>query len=173
MMKQLLTYLIIGLAAGLLFVFFTQRIATNLKASTQTHQEQELIDFYEQPEAYQPTREQLQEQMDWEHENVNKRLIEQEETYQHQLHLIEGHADIVTEREADYLERMGHHSPEIRDQFPHVTQIELWNAVYERELEHLDTFGRVSQRIIDQLKDSRERAQDIQDIFGDLKEQMR
>ncbi len=157
MMKRSLVYLILGLAAGLLLFFFTQRIATNLKASLQTLQEQ--------------SQEQLEEQLNWEYENVNKRLIEEEELYQHQLNLIEGFADIVTEREADYLERMGRHSPAIRDQFPHVTQVELWNAVYEKELEHLDTFGRVSQRILDQLIESREKAEAIERLFGDLKEQ--
>ena len=150
MIRRLSVYLLLGLAAGLLFFFYTQRLATNLKASIETYQEQELID-----------------QMDWEQEHVNKRLIEEEEAYQYQLHLIEGFADIVTETEADYLERMGHHSPEIRDQFPYVTQVELWNAVYQRELEHLDTFGRVSQRILDQLKESREKAEAIQKIFGE------
>jgi len=156
-MRNLLVYLALGLAAGLLFFFFTQRLATNLKASLSTLQEQ--------------SQEQLQQQMDWEQENVNKRLIEEEEVYQYQLHLIEGYADIVTEREADYLETMGRHSPDIREQYPHVTQIELWDAVYEKELEHLDTFGRVSQRILDQLKESREKAEAIERLFGDLKEQ--
>ena len=157
MIRRLSVYLLLGLAAGLLLFFFTQRIATNLKASLSTLQEQ--------------SQQQLQEQMDWEYENVNKRLIEQEEAYQYQLHLIEGFADIVTEREADYLERMGRHSPAIRDQFPHVTQVELWDLIYEKELEHLDTFGRVSQRILDQLKESREKAEAIQRIFGDKEEQ--
>jgi len=156
-MRNLLVYLLLGVAAALLFFFFTQRLATNLKASLQTLQEQ--------------SQQQLEEQLDWEQENVNKRLIEQEEVYQYQLHLIESYADIVTEREADYLETMGHHSPRIRDQFPHVTIVELWNAVYEKELEHLDTFGRVSQRIVDQLKESREKAEAIQRIFGDKEEQ--
>ncbi|GAI67127.1 unnamed protein product [marine sediment metagenome] len=106
MIRRLSVYLLLGLAAGLLLFFFTQRIATNLKASLQTLQEQ--------------SQEQLEEQLNWEYENVNKRLIEQEEAYQYQLHLIEGFVDIVTEREADYLETMGHHSPEIQDQFPSV-----------------------------------------------------
>ncbi|MBA7712325.1 hypothetical protein ES703_121299 [subsurface metagenome] len=159
MIRRLSVYLLLGLAAGLLLFFFTQRIATNLKASLSTLQEQ--------------SQQQLQEQMDWEYENVNKRLIEEEEAYQHQLNLIEGHADIVTEREADYLERMGRHSPEIREQFPHVTQVELWDSVYERELEHLDTFGRVSQRVVDQLIESREKAEAIERLFGNLEEQMR
>ncbi len=157
MIRRLSVYLLLGLAAGLLLFFFTQRTATNLKASLQTLQEQ--------------SQEQLEEQLNWEYENVNKREIEQEETYQYQLNLIEGYADIVTEREADYLETMGHHSPEIREQFPHVTQVELWDAVYEKELEHLDTFGRVSQRVVDQLIESREKAEAIERLFGDLKEQ--
>ncbi len=166
MIKRLSVYLFLGLAAGLLLFFFTQQIATNLKASLSTLQEQ--------------SQEQLQEQMDWEYENVNKRLIEQEEAYQYQLHLIEGYADIITEREADYLEMMGRHSPhykeyltQLRGQFPHVTPIELWDLIYEKELEHLDTFGRVSQRIVDQLIESREKAEAIERLFGDLKEQMR
>ena len=163
MLKKLSIYLFLGLAAGLLFFFITQRIATNLKASIETYQEQRLL-----------------EQMDWEQEHVNKRLIEQEETYQEQLYLIESYADIITETEADYLEMMGRHSPHYKEyltqlssQFPHVTPIELWDLIYEKEKDYLNRHGRVSQRIIDKLKDSEERAQDIQDLFGDLREQMR
>lgn len=157
-MKHLLIYLLLGLAAALLFFFFTQRLATNLKASLSTLQEQR--------------QQQLEEQLNWEQENVNKSLIEQEEAYQEeiyqeQLRLIEGHADIVTEREADYVETMGRHSPEIRDQFPHVTLVELWDAVYEKELNYLDEHGRISQRILDQLKESREKAEAVRRIFGD------
>ena len=165
-MKNLLIYLLLGLAAGLLLFFFTQRIATNLKASIETYQEQGLL--------------QLEEQMEWEYENVNKRLIEQEEAYQYQLYLIESYADIIDETEADYLEMMGRHSPHYKEyltqlcgQFPHVTPIELWDLIYEKEKDFLNRHGRVSQRIIDKLGDSKERAQDIQDLFGDLKEQMR
>jgi len=160
MMRRLLVYLLFGLAAGLLFFFFVQRLATNLKASIETYQEQHL------------------EQMDWEYENVNKRLIEQEEIYQEQLKLIESYADIVTETEADYLERMGRHSPYYKEiltqlsrRFPHVTPIELWDLIYERELDHLDEHGRISQRILDQIKESREQAEAVERIFGDLKEQ--
>ena len=154
MIRRLLVYLCLGLAAGLLFFFFTQRLATNLKASLSTLQEQRLTDL-----------------MDYEQEHVNKSLIEQEEIYQEQLKLIESHADIITESEANYLETMGHHSPQIRDQFPHVTLVELWDTSYEKELNYLNEHGRISQRILDQLKDSREQAEAVKRIFGDLEEQ--
>lgn len=144
MIRQLLVYLFIGLAAGLLLFFFTQRIATNLKASIETYQEHIPC---EQPEAYQPTRE--------------------------QLHLIESYADIVTETEADYIEIIGHHSPEIRDQFPHATQAELWDIIYDQELDYFHKHGELSQRIRDQIKQSVEKAEAIESLFGDLKEQMR
>jgi len=142
-MKQLSVYLLLGLAAGLLLFFFTQRLATNLKASLQTHQEQRLeqLNHYEQPEAYQPTRE--------------------------QLHCIESYSDIVTEREADYLETMGHHSPDIRNQFPHLTTPELWEAIYSKELDYFHKHDELSQRILDQLKESREKAEAVRRIFGD------
>jgi len=142
-MKQLLVYLLIGLAAGLLFFFFTQQLATNLKTSLQTLQDQQLQEQIpcEQPEAYQPTRE--------------------------QLHLIESYADIVTETEADYLEMMGHLSPEIRDQFPHLTTPELWEAIYSKELDYFHKHDELSQRIRDQIKESREQAEAIQRLFGE------
>lgn len=168
-MRQLLFYLFLGLAAGLLFFFFTQRLATNLKTSLQALQEQRLtdqMDYCEQPEAYQPTRE--------------------------QLHLIESYSDIITETEADYIEIMGHFSPRVRDQFPNLpnavevwelshAQITdeirdildgLWDIIYNQELDHFHKHGQLSQRILDQIKESEEQAEAIQRIFGD-KEQRR
>jgi len=149
-MKQLLFYFIIGLAAALCIFLFTQHVATNLKTSLQTLQEQRLqeqMDCYEQPEAYQPTRE--------------------------QLHLIETYADIVTETEADYLEIMGHHSPDIRAQFPHATLTELWDIIHDQELDYFHKHGELSQRIQDQIKQSKEKAEAIKSLFGNPKEQQR
>ena len=146
-MSKLLFYFIIGLAAGLILFTFSRTLATNFKTSLQTLQEQRLeqLDYYEQPEAYQPTREQLQR--------------------------IESYSDIITEREADYLETMGHHSPEIRDQFPHATLTELWDIIYDKELAYFHKHDELSQRIRDQIKQSKEKAEAIKRLFGDLKEQ--
>lgn len=147
-MKQLIIYLLLGLAAGLCIFLFTQHVATNLKISLQNLQEQRLPEQIpcEQPEAYQPTRE--------------------------QLHLIESYADIITETEADYIEMMGHYSPEIRNQFPHITLTELWDIIYQKELSYFHKHGELSQRILDQIKESKEQTKAIQRIFGD-KEQER
>ena len=149
-MRQLLIYLLLGLAAALFIFLAIQHVATNLKTSLQTLQEQRLtdqMDYYERPEAYQPTREQLS--------------------------LIESYADIITEREADYLERMGHLSPDIRDQFPHLTLTELWDVIFDQELDYFHKHDELSQRIRDQIKESREKAEAIKKLFGDLKEQSR
>lgn len=149
-MRQLLVYLFIGLATAAFIFLACQRLARHTSAYIITLQEQRLQEQVpcEQPEAYQPTRE--------------------------QLHLIESYADIVTETEADYLETMGRHSPyykeyltQLRNQFPHVTPIELWDLIYEKEKDFLNRHGRVSQRIIDKIKDSKERAEAIKRIFGD------
>ena len=147
-MRQLLVYFIIGLAAALILFALTRTLATNFKTSLQTLQEQRLeqLDYYQQPEAYQPTQEQLR--------------------------LIETYADIVTEREADYLETMGHHSPEIRDQFPHVTLTELWDVIYDKELDHFHKHDELSQRIRDQIKQSREQAEAVKRIFGDKEQDL-
>lgn len=142
-MRKLLFYFIIGLAAALILFTLTCTLATNLKTSLQTLQEQRLQEQIscEQPEAYQPTQE--------------------------QLHSIESYSDIITETEADYLEIMGHHSPEIQDQFPHVTLTELWDVIYQEELAYFHKHDELSPRILNQIKESAAQAEAIQRIFGD------
>lgn len=146
-MRQLLVYLFIGLAAAAFIFIACQRLAHHTAAYILTLQEQRLeqLDYLEQPEAYQPTREQLQR--------------------------IESYSDIITETEADYLEMMGHHSPDIRAEFPHVTTPELWDVIYDRELAYFHKYGELSQQVLNQIKGSKERSAEIQRVFGDLKEQ--